>query len=367
MAINKTAAGSYAVDFRDQDRRRVQRTFEIYRDAVAFEKEALANVQRREFIRPSNRTVKEVAEEWLEKKRRQGTYERNSLIGWKVHVESYIVPSFGAVFVQDLDEERIEAEAMKWNQRVSAVTANKVLTTLAAVLALAKRYKLIKSNPAEEAERLKLSTEQEEKTVASDEVYSKGELKKVIEATEPGTLQRIAVELPAFTGIRIGELLGATWAALDLKAGTFDVRLNMQDSDRGEDPIFKTPKTKSGRRTLPLSGALLHDLRQWKLRCPQSARGLVLVNELGNPLSRKAVSKLLDAAIEKAQVKRLTPHGLRHTFASLLIADGVPVSEVSHYLGHKNPAVTLAVYTHFVKQETGAMHNLAASILEAAQ
>ena len=366
MAINKTVAGTYAVDIRDQNKKRIQRTFTKYSDAAAYEKDSLSSVQKREFIRPSNRTVKEVAEEWLEKKKAPGTYERNSLIGWQVHVDNYLVPSFGAILAQDLDVERIEAEAAKWNEKISAKTVNKILTTLAAVMALAKRYKLRKDNPADEAERLKLSGEQEEKTVAPDEVYSKAELKKLIEATEPGTLQRIAVELPAFTGIRIGELLGATWDAIDLKAGTFDVRLNMQDGDNGE-PIFKAPKTKSGRRTLELSPPLLQDLRLWKLRCPPSARGLVVVNEIGNPLCRKSVSKLLDAAIDKAKVKRLTPHGLRHTFASLLIADGRPPSEVSHYLGHKNLAVTLSVYTHFVRQETSAMHNLAASILEAAQ
>lgn len=288
-------------------------------------------------------------------------------MGWQVHVDNYIVPSFGALLVQDLDVERIEKEAAQWNEKISAKTANKILTTLTAVMALAKRYKLRNDNPADDAERLKLSGEQEEKTVAPDEVYNKGELKRLIEATEPGTLQRIAVELPAFTGIRIGELLGATWEAIDLKTGAFDVRLNMQDSDKGEEPIFKAPKTKSGRRTLELPPPLLQDLRLWKLRCPPSARGLVVVNEIGKPLCRKSVSKLLDAAIDKAQVKRLTPHGLRHTFASLLIADGRPPPEVSHYLGHKNPAVTLTVYTHFVKQETAAMHNLAASILEAVQ
>ncbi len=61
--------------------------------------------------------------------------------------------------------------------------------------------------------------------------------------------------------------------------------------------------------------------------------------------------------------KRLTPHGLRHTFASLLLADGIPVPEVSTYLGHKDCSVTLKIYAHFVREETHAMHNLAASIL----
>jgi integrase len=75
---------------------------------------------------------------------------------------------------------------------------------------------------------------------------------------------------------------------------------------------------------------------------------------------------MLDRAITKAGLgKRLTPHGLRHTFASLLLADGVPVPEFSHLLGYKTPAVTMTVYAHFIrdKEKTPAVHNLALSIM----
>jgi integrase len=365
MAINKTLAGTYAVDFRDQHKKRVQKTFKTRRDAMAYEKEVLDQVQKREYIRPTKRTVEEIAAEWLEKKKSQGTYERNTLIHWKVHVEKYIVPAFGGLFVQDLDVERIEQEAAKWNEKISSKTCNKILTTLAAVLSLAKRYKLIKSNPADDAERLNLSVDEDNEAITPDKVYTKEELKKLIEATESGTLERIIVMFPAFTGVRIGELLGATWDAIDLKNSRFEVKLNLQVNEKGQEPILKAPKSKAGRRVLPLSRELSHELRLWKLKCPQSDRNLVVVYPSGKPYHRKQVSNILDAAIAKAEVKRLTPHGLRHTFCSLLIADGVPVTEVAHYAGHKDPSVTLKVYAHFVPKETASIHNLAASILQA--
>lgn len=62
-----------------------------------------------------------MAEEWLEKKK-QGAYEHNSLIAWKVHIEKYIVPSFGPLLVQDVDVEKIEEEVAKWNERIAAIT-----------------------------------------------------------------------------------------------------------------------------------------------------------------------------------------------------------------------------------------------------
>ena len=365
MAISKTVAGTYAVDFRDQDRRRILKTFDTYREANGFYKDALAQVSKREYVKPTKRTVKEMAEEWYQKKAAQGTYERNTLIGWKVHIDKYIVPSFGPLLVQDLDVEKIEEEAAKWNEKISAKTCNKVLTTLAAVLSLAKRYKLIKSNPVDDAERLNLSVEEDNELVTPDKVYTKEELKRLIEATEPGTLERIIVMVPALTGVRIGELSGATWDAIDLKAGKFEVRLNMQDNDKGREKILKTPKSRAGRRVLALPRELLQELRLWKLKCPASSRGLVVVNAIGKPYHRKQVSNVLDAAIEKAKIKRLTPHGLRHTFCSLLLADGVSAPEVAHYAGHKDASITLKVYAHFVPRETAAMHDLAASILQA--
>jgi integrase len=72
----------------------------------------------------------------------------------------------------------------------------------------------------------------------------------------------------------------------------------------------------------------------------------------------------LDQPIAKAEItKRLTPHGLRHSFASLLLANAVPVPEVSALLGHKDSYVTWKVYAHFVRKESTAVQDLATSIL----
>jgi len=75
----------------------------------------------------------------------------------------------------------------------------------------------------------------------------------------------------------------------------------------------------------------------------------------------------LDRAITKAALtKRLTPHGLRHTFASVLLADDKKrdVAKVSAILGHKDSYVTWKVYAHFCKKESTAVQDLATSILD---
>jgi len=268
-----------------------------------------------------------------------------------------------------LDVEPIESAAATWRERVSPVSVNKILTTLTAVLDLAKRYKLIKENPAREAERLKLATADEDSIeITPDKVYSKGELKKLIEATEPGSRAPLLIIVPALLGLRIGEVLALTWPVTDLKAAKVEIVLSLADAGKGNESLFQAPKTKSSWRTLSLPQELISELRVWKLKGPKSERDLGFATEEGRPYHRKSVTRILDRAIAKAELpKRLTPHGLRHTFASLLLADGIPAPEVGAYLGHKDCGVTLKVYAHFVREETRAVHNLAASIFAGGQ
>jgi integrase len=211
---------------------------------------------------------------------------------------------------------------------------------------------------------MKIATEDEDGTVVEpDKVYNKEELGKLIRATEPGTKERIAVMLPALTGIRIGEQLALSWPAVDLKAGTIHIRQSLADNDPGEAPIFKDPKRKSSRRVIPLPQELLHELKVWKLKCPHSERDLVLPRSDGQPMCRRVLGDVLDRVIAKAGIKRLTHHQLRHTFGSILIADGADIAEVARLMGHKKLSTTLNTYTHFVPRKTNTMQSFASSVM----
>src|SRR5262245_15498892 len=367
MAIRQTKAGTWEVDhyFFDQEgrRRRKLRTFDKHKDAVAYEKEALAAVEKREFVAPSKATVEERARSWLENRFANGNYERATRIERESHVNHYIIPAFGSLPIQNVTIEQIEKQATEWNKKVSAMTVNRILRTLAKIMAESKRYGILKDNPAAEANRLKQAGE----VVTPDKVFTRDELRAVINATESGTRQRILVMLPALTGCRVGELLGASWDSMDLKAGKFEIRTTVADPDKGQPPIFKAPKTVNSRRTVPLPKELIHELRLWKLRCPPSEQNLVVPSNLCRPIRRRQVWELVNRILKKLQIeKQLSPHSFRHTFASLLLADRVPIPEVSKLLGHKNSGITMNTYAHFIEGQTDAVHNLAASLLSPA-
>ena len=276
----KTKAGTYKVSFRDPTKKgseaqdkRTQKTFRTLVAARDFERRVKTQLKDNEYISPSNDTVEDVALRWHQLKVNAGSYKRSSIENWRNHVNHYIVPELGSGKVRQLTIEAIEEAARKWQERVSPQTANKMLTTLTAVLDLAKRYKLIRENPAREAERLKLATADEDSLeVTEDKVYGKTEISKLIAATEPGSRDRVFIMLLSFLGLRIGEALALTWPAVDLKTESpkLEVRLNLGDAGKGEEPLFQTPKTKSSRRVLPLSAELTRELRVWKLKCPRA-------------------------------------------------------------------------------------------------
>jgi integrase len=323
MAINKTKAGTFEVDFRDQYKKRRLKTLDTHREAVAFEKEVKAAVQKREYVPPTNTTVKDAADTWYLLRVNEAGYARSGLIYWKNHIDHYIIPQLGQYQITAVEVETIEKAATKWAETLAPQTVNKVLGTLTSIFAMIKRHKKRRDNPAADAIRMKLSTEDEDSEIVQpDQVYNKEELSKLILATEAGSKDRIVIMLFVLTGIRIGELLALSWDAVDLKAGTLHVRQSLADNDAGEDPIFKDPKRKASRRVIPLPQELIHELRVWRLKCPHSERDLVLPTIDGFPMCRKVISMTLDRIIAKAGIKRLrlTPHGLRHTFASNLLA-----------------------------------------------
>lgn len=184
-------------------------------------------------------------------------------------------------------------------------------------------------------------------------------------------LSCVLVMLPALSGLRIGEVLGLTWPAVDLKESTITVKTNLVVSNNEKGLELKAPKSKKSRRVLDMPKELAQELRLWKLRCPPSDNSLVFTTLAGGFIHRKNAGKIFDQIIDRAnenrpendKVRRLTFHKLRHTFASLLLSKGKDIAEVSRLLGHSDCGITLRIYSHFIPRKTTTMQDLASSIL----
>lgn len=163
------------------------------------------------------------------------------------------------------------------------------------------------------------------------------------------TRDRALIVVDLATGLREGELLGLTWAAVDLDAGTVDVRAQLQRGTK----LLVPPKRES-MRTLGLPAAAIASLRVWRARqrtervgkLDWDPRDFVFTTPDGRPLPNGTPVKVLQAALDAAGVRRARAHDLRHAFATWLLEAGADLAVVSKLLGHRDIATTSNVYGH---------------------
>lgn len=159
-------------------------------------------------------------------------------------------------------------------------------------------------------------------------------------------------------GLRQGELLGLRWADVDLDNGFLHVRRALQRID-GKLQLVE-PKTAKSRRTIAMPAFVVAALREHRLRQGlermfvgegwQDAFGLVFTTAIGTPLDEGNVRRQFKRLLAKAGLPDMRFHDLRHSCASLLLAQGLSLRAIMEVLGHSQIALTANTYTHILPQ-----------------
>jgi integrase len=164
--------------------------------------------------------------------------------------------------------------------------------------------------------------------------------------------------LAIHTGMRQGELFGLKWMDLNWNRGELKVQRQVK-LETGKGWTFADPKTKRGRRTIKLGNEILKLLRTHKKN--QDAQksitgsswkenGLVFPSLVGTPSNPSNLRKDFLEVLDRAGLHRIRFHDLRHTAASLMLSNGIPVNVVSNRLGHSQPSTTLDIYAHLFSE-----------------
>jgi integrase len=158
------------------------------------------------------------------------------------------------------------------------------------------------------------------------------------------------------TGMRLGELLGLTWRAVDLERGSVGVVASLQPTPNGLD--LMEVKTKRSRRVINIEPRIVAALRRHRaaqLEERFAAGGawadpdLVFTTETGAPIDgRTLIRKWFRPLLRRAGLPPIRLHDLRHTYASVALAHGVHPKVVQEAMGHSTIAVTLDLYSHVV-------------------
>ena len=209
-------------------------------------------------------------------------------------------------------------------------------------LKYAVKTDLIDVNPADKVDRPK-------KNEFTGNFYSKDEMNALFDAVR-GSKIEVAVMLTAFYGLRRSEVVGLKWAAVDFEQNTIEichtvttVRLD------GKEVLVESngTKTKSSKRTLPLVPvfrerllALQEEQKENRKLCGRCYNkkyaDYICVDAMGNLLKPDYLSDSFQIILQNYHLRRIRFHDLRHSCASLLLANGVPMKMIQEWLGHSD-------------------------------
>lgn len=296
---------------------------------------------------PSERlTVKAFFGEWLEAKRpslRPESYRR-----YEEAARLHIVPEIGRKPLSKVTPADLQALYARCRAKgLSGTSLSLIHGVVHKALDDAAKWGLTVRNVADLVDAPKRDTG-EMRTLSPEEAA------RLLLAARGDPLEAFYA-LALTSGLRLGELQALRWRDVDLDRRRLRVTATLQGAQDGR-PILAEPKTARSRRTVHLSEMALqalraHRTRQLEQRLVVGAiwqdNDLVFCNGFGRPLDGNNVrTRSFAPLLERADLPPMRFHSLRHSAATLLMAEGVPVKVASEMLGHADITVTLKVYSH---------------------
>ncbi|HAF24550.1 MAG TPA: site-specific integrase [Blastocatellia bacterium] len=331
---------------------------EKYRNKIATERDLGT------FVEPSLMGVDEYLDKWLEAAARPRLHER-TFADYRELLKRYVRPELGSRKLSSVRALDIQALYSGMQQRgLSARTVRITHVVLSNALRQAVRWGMISVNHAQNAELPKRA--RKEMTVMTLE-----EVNRFLEAAKADA-HSLIFPFALATGMRPEEYLALQWKDLDLINGKATVQRTLcWRRAKGGGWYFGPPKTQHSRRTIPLPGSLLIDVRRHKaqqaerrLKCGSEYQGwdLVFATATGGPLHPDNLNaRNFKAACKRAEMSpKFSLYILRHTCATLLLLAGVNPKIVAERLGHSSIAITLDIYSHVLP----SMQQIAADELE---
>lgn len=233
------------------------------------------------------------------------------------------------------------------------------------ILATAVKWGLLEKNVAERADPPKVP--HREISYLNEE-----ETREMLLLLENEPIQyKTMITILVYTGIRRGELCGLEWKDIDFEKQIMSVNRSSQYVGNKQ-LITKEPKTKSGFRKFTLSTTacdMLKEYRSWQLQQRFMVGDIWEDNDRlftswnGRPIYPDTITDWFAKFMKKSSLPYVTLHSLRHTNATLMIAEGTDVCTVSKRLGHANTATTLNIYAHALKSKDQAATDTIENVL----
>ncbi len=366
--------GNYIVDVKRRPQR-LARSFKTKEEAAAYMRRAKKELatgdfdfEKRSKPEAGGLTVESYFAEFSQGYLLSGVRE-STRTSYNTSFKKHILPELGSLPLAQLDRKTIKTFVFSLVRKgLKRATIRIILSELGSMLNYAVEDELITKNPCQRLSRLYKEVnspgedeEERENGVEEIQVLSPQEVPLFLKAVLEESPDWYPIFLAALhLGLRSGELAGLKWPDIDWNRRLITVRRII--TNRGRVAPTKTNRI----RTVDMSSTLFDELKALKRKQQQKwgdeAPEWVFANNEGNPPDMHNLKhRHFYKALQKAGIRRIRFHDLRHTFASLLIANGESLAYVRDQLGHSSIALTVNTYTHLIPgSNRGAVDKLPA-------
>lgn len=369
----------------DGSKRRLQRTIKVdptktenaQRREVEKQAAALETDYRRHLITDAKKTtMKALAEEFMKDHVQRRGLAASTASQYKDIIFGRIVPAFGKGYVQDLTAsdinkfyQKLATEPAKTARsktgKLSGTYRLKYHVALHSMLAFAVRMGYISVNPADAVEPPRKDTKE-------TSFYELEDCRKLLEALDGlnDTQWRLFFYMAIYTGMRPGELIGLNWQditgnVLTVRAGA--VYVNGKGTIRTD-----RPKTQKSIRMIDLPPTIMAILQRHRKEQAEYRLGFgadwpepdaVFTGDTGHRLNISSPTQKFQKIVKAYSLRPITLYGLRHTAATIMIAQGLNARDVAARLGHAQTSTTLNIYAHaFMDANTRATEAIASAL-----
>lgn len=276
------------------------------------------------------------------------TCKRSSVSAYMLTIKNIILPILGDYELEAVSSK--DAESLKQDcedKGLSKKTIQDVIICLKNILKVASILEVAETK----AISVLWGTGNNE-TKKQVEAYNKDQVRKLVASLEETpSFKNLGLLITIYSGMRIGEVCALQWKDIDLEEKVIRVNKSIQRIYTEEDAtgkmktelLISTPKTKSSQREIPIVQPLFKMMKDFAKICRPD---YFVCSGTTTPIEPRTYRSYYKKKIEEIGLPHLKFHGLRHTFATQLIASKADVKTVSAILGHSDITTTLNTYVH---------------------
>ena len=297
---------------------------------------------------PKGPLFKDYATQWLDTCEARGL-KHSTYQAYKFIVEKHLKPGFGELALSEIDRKRVKDFALdRIKAEVAPRTVVHILCGLSAIFTSANEDGLVQHNPALKPGKFLKGVKRKDEDVNPLTLEEEQAFLEAVQTYAPQSFPFFFTLLR--TGLRLGEAIALQPGDLDFRGRFIQIRRNWT---RGRLTTPKSGKTRRVDMSLRLADVLKEHLVNQELEAVATGKGKpqwVFTNEefaMADPDNMR--NRVFYKVLEKAGLRRIRIHDLRHTFATRLIGNGESLAYVREQMGHSSIQVTVDIYHHYVQ------------------